>query len=67
MTAEEHYKALSDRHHKDALFYQAQLFHSWRVIQAQNKGLRRLNRRNRRLRAELKEALVEKAVQGCQW
>jgi len=57
MTPEEHYKALSDRHHKDALFYQAQLFHSWRVIQAQNKGLRRLNRKVKRLRAELEEAL----------
>jgi len=56
MTPEEHYKALSDRHHKDALFYQAQLFHSWRVIQAQNKGLRRLNRKLKRLRGELEEA-----------
>ena len=67
MTPEEHYKALYERYYKDSMFYQAQLFHSWRVIQAQNKGLRRLNGRNRRLRAELKEALVEKAVQGCQW
>jgi len=67
MTAEAHYKALSDRHHRDALFYQAQLLHTWEVIRAQNKGLRRLNRRNKRLRAELEEALIEKAIQGCQW
>jgi len=57
MTPEEHYKALSDRHHRESLFYQAQLFHSWRVIQGQNKGLRRLNRKVKRLRAELETAL----------
>ena len=56
MTPEEHYKALYERYYKDSMFYQAQLFHSWRVIQAQNKGLRRLNRKVKRLRAELEEA-----------
>ena len=56
MTPEEHYKALYERYYKDSMFYQAQLFHSWRVIQGQQKGLRRLSRRNRRLRAELSQA-----------
>ena len=56
MTAEAHYKALYERYYRDALFYQAQLFHSWRVIQGQQKGLRRLNRKAKRLRAELEEA-----------
>ena len=56
MTPEEHYKALYERYYKDSMFYQAQLFHSWRVIQGQQKGLRRSKRRNRRLRAELSEA-----------
>jgi len=56
MTAEAHYKALYERYYKNSMFYEAQLFHSWRVIQGQQKGLRRLNRRNRRLRTELEEA-----------
>jgi len=61
MKVEEHYKALSDRHHREALFYQAQLYHSWRVIQGQNKGLRRLNRKVKRLRAELE------AISNPEW
>jgi len=56
MTPEEHYKALSARHHRESLFFQAQLYHSWEVIKGQNKGLRRLNRKVKRLRAELGQA-----------
>ena len=37
----EHYRSLMERHLADSRFYQAKLFHSWKCIRQQAKGLRR--------------------------
>jgi hypothetical protein len=44
----------SEKSHERANFYQAQLFKSWNVIRAQNKGLQRQRRLIKRLQGELK-------------
>lgn len=45
----EHYRILSDTHMRRSQFYQAQLYHAWRVIREQSKGLNRQARKIRRL------------------
>ena len=49
----DHYKTLMERHLADSTNYQAQLFHAWRVIAQQNKGLKRLSRKIKRLQNQL--------------
>lgn len=51
----EHYKALFDRYYNESCRYQALLFHSWRVIREQNKGLNRQARKIKRLQKALRE------------
>jgi len=48
-----HYKLLFERHLADSTRYQAQLFHAWRVIRQQQKGLNRLNRKIKSLQQKL--------------
>ena len=45
--------ALMERHLADSQRYQALLYHAWKTIRAQNKGLNRQARRVKRLQAEL--------------
>lgn len=52
--AAEHYRALYERYEKQANWYQGLLYHSWRVIRQQNKGLNRQAKKIKRLQAELK-------------
>ncbi len=51
----EHYKALDERHHKETLFYQAQLYSAWKTMWGQTKGLQRQARKIKRLEARIKE------------
>ena len=51
----EHYRLASEHNYRESLFYQAQLYHAWRVIGQQGKGLLRQERRIKRLKAELAE------------
>lgn len=44
----EHLKSCAERWEKLALFYQAQLYHSWRTIAAQQKGMKRQARKLKR-------------------
>jgi len=45
----EHYRTLADRNLADSYRYQALLYHAWKVIVQQQKGLRRLSRKIKRL------------------
>lgn len=55
----EHYKCLAERHHADSVRYQAMLFHSWAALRQQQKGLRRLSRRVKRLQSGKRTLLEE--------
>jgi hypothetical protein len=50
----EHYRGLYERFEHQANWYQGLLYHSWRVIRQQNKGLNRQARKIKRLQAEIK-------------
>lgn len=45
----EHYKVLYERHMAKADFYQAQLYHAWKSLAQQQKGLRRQAKKIKRL------------------
>lgn len=51
----EHYRALDERHHKEALFYQAQLYSAWKTMWGQTRGLQRQARKIKRLEKRIKE------------
>ena len=51
----EHYKALDERHHKEALFYQAQLYSAWKTMWGQTRGLQRQARKIKRLEKRINE------------
>ena len=61
MSSEEHYKALFERHLADSQMYQAYLFHSWKTIRSQQKGLNRQARRVTKMRDEIKRLQAELA------
>ena len=54
---DEHYKHLFERHLAESTKYQALLFHAWRSLAQQQKGLRRQAKKIKRLREQLAEAL----------
>jgi len=55
MTTEAHYRALSERLQNESNFYQAQLFHAWKSLVQQQKGLRRQAKKIKILKLKLKE------------
>lgn len=57
---EGHYKLLSERHLADSTLYQSQLFHAWRSLAQQQKGLKRLARKIKRLQNQLLAARAGK-------
>lgn len=50
---EEHYKLLFERHLADSTRYQALLFHAWKSLAQQQKGLRRQAKKIKVLREKL--------------
>lgn len=46
----EHERQQSERWQKQSIWYQAQLYHSWRTIASQQKGMQRMARKLKRLR-----------------
>ena len=48
-----HYKALFERHMADSTRYQALLFHSWKSLREQQKGLRRQARKIKQLKQKI--------------
>lgn len=58
LNTEEHYKYLFERYYNESQKYQAMLFHSYQVIKAQSKGLARLTRLVKRLRAQILEVQI---------
>lgn len=51
----DHYKALFERHMADATRYQALLFHSWKTLREQQKGLRRQAKKIKMLKQRIAE------------
>jgi len=47
-----HYRELMERHRNDSHRYQALLYHAWKVIREQQKGLKHQQRKLKRLRAD---------------
>jgi len=51
----DHYKSLFERHKEESTFYQARLFHAWRSLAQQQKGLRRQAKKIKRLQQRIAE------------
>lgn len=51
----EHYKILSERNLAESIFYQAQLFHAWKSLAQQQKGLRRQAKKIKRQQQRIAE------------
>ena len=60
---EDHYKLLFERHLADSNRYQALLFHAWRSLAQQQKGLRRQAKKIKHLRDQL--ANINNKVKIC--
>lgn len=56
----EHYKSLYERHARDSNEYQAQLYHAYRSLAQQQKGLKRQARKIKRLQQRLNELTAPK-------
>jgi len=54
--AANHYRELMERHRNDSHRYQALLYHAWKVIREQQRGLKHQQRKLKRLRGELEAA-----------
>jgi hypothetical protein len=50
-----HYKALDERHYKEALHYRAVLFDAWQTMRGQTRGLQRQARKIKRLEKRIQE------------